>query len=440
MNTARLNFTRLNTSVLNASLLNSSLMGGRGKGSSSRPSGLIAQYKPYLNSNDSPTRETLKDYSGHGNDITLYNFAFTEESGYNTTTYPGALVSDGVEDYGSTSKPLGNVGTVIFMLNEIKWDDRRYLHNISIDDNGNRLYCWKNNSQVESGLPSTDTGINNHFITFTREPQYVREGWILLGASIRNTISVALYALEIYDRDLTEEEIETVKQRMMAEYEKATGNVLEPTLDPSLVDAWIFSGLKNYDAPEFITGEKGIQLEAHNFAWNEEGSGFKDGALWFDGVDDFLVNRGFPVLTDYTIIFKRGLIKYNRYAALASKYNGVNNGAFLFELNYDFSTETIPDSALSFDNANGTGHTRYENDKIPDSISWQTKNSYNGYAIGSGNILDGEHFAIGGTRGAVHRMAAKVYWSALYSVSLTESQIQAEIQKLETLWSNRLNN
>lgn len=228
MNTARLNFTRLNTSVLNASLLNSSLMGGRGKGSSSRPSGLIAQYKPYLNSNDSPTRETLKDYSGHGNDITLYNFAFTEESGYNTTTYPGALVSDGVEDYGSTSKPLGNVGTVIFMLNEIKWDDRRYLHNISIDDNGNRLYCWKNNSQVESGLPPTDTGINNHFITFTREPQYVREGWILLGASIRNTISVALYALEIYDRDLSEEEIETVKQRMIAEYEKATGNILEP--------------------------------------------------------------------------------------------------------------------------------------------------------------------------------------------------------------------
>ena len=132
--------------------------------------------------------------------------------------YGNALVSDGVDDYGSTSKPLGNVGTVIFMLNEIKWDDRRYLHNISIDDNGNRLYCWKNNSQVESGLPSTDTGINNHFITFTREPQYVREGWILLGASVRNTISVALYALEIYDRALTPYQIEAVKKRLMDKY------------------------------------------------------------------------------------------------------------------------------------------------------------------------------------------------------------------------------
>lgn len=228
MNTSRLNFTRLNTSVLNASVLNSSLMGGRGKGSSSRPSGLIAQYKPYLSSNDSPTRDVLKDYSGHGNDITLHNFAFTEESGYNTTTYPGALVSYGVDDYGSTSKPLGNVGTVIFMLNEIKWDDRRYLHNIAVDEDGNRLYCWKNMGQISSGLPSTRTNIDNHFITFTREPQYVGSDWILFSAAKSSTaISVALYALEIYDRDLTEEEIETVKQRMMAEYEKATGNVIE---------------------------------------------------------------------------------------------------------------------------------------------------------------------------------------------------------------------
>ena len=49
----------------------------------------------------------------------------------------------------------------------------------------------------------------------------------LFGLNKSYLCSVALYALEIYDRDLTEEEIETVKQRMMAEYEKATGNVLE---------------------------------------------------------------------------------------------------------------------------------------------------------------------------------------------------------------------
>lgn len=349
MNAKKLNFTRLNTSVLNASLLNSSIMGGRGKGSSSRPSGLIAQYKPYLNSNDSPTRDVLKDYSGHGNDVVLHNFAYAGMSGYggysqdfsrwefvktngvkdafsftitgtseisedkirftrgfsvgdklkfklkisgipsdmtdfmilNESTYPvethflsngineieleikddgsyrrvyfigtvpedlrdnlnikieqlplypGALVSDGVDDYGSISKPLGNVGTVIIMLDEIKWNDKKYLHNIIVDEDGNRLYCWKNNGQIASGLPSTATNIDNYFISFTREPQYVGSGWILFGANSSSVISVALYALEIYDRDLTEEEIEIVKQRMIAEYEKATGNVLEGTI------------------------------------------------------------------------------------------------------------------------------------------------------------------------------------------------------------------
>lgn len=35
----------------------------------------------------------------------------------------------------------------------------------------------------------------------------------------------------------------------------------------------------------------GKDAVAHNFAWNEEGSGYKDGALYFDGVDDY-VNLG----------------------------------------------------------------------------------------------------------------------------------------------------
>ena len=47
-----------------------------------RPSGLIGQYKPYLNSNDSPTRDILKDYSGQGHDIQLYNFEYALQSGY----------------------------------------------------------------------------------------------------------------------------------------------------------------------------------------------------------------------------------------------------------------------------------------------------------------------------------------------------------------------
>ena len=39
--------------------------------------------------------------------------------------------------------------------------------------------------------------------------------------------SAALYALEIYDRDLTDGEIAKVKERMIAEYEEKTSNTYE---------------------------------------------------------------------------------------------------------------------------------------------------------------------------------------------------------------------
>lgn len=340
MNAKKLNFTRLNTSVLNASVLNSSLMGGRGKGSSSRPSGLIAQYKPYLSSNDSPTRDVLKDYSGNGNDIVLHNFAYAWMSGYdaipsycdfngfngvppdseiidrfkvvihsysgnagmyyryknfsvgdlvdlrfqvkglsgdasvkieglsdnwnvsinerdicscsciveregtfvfrikgtfqNTVIeflppFPGALVSDGVDDYGISEKSLGNIGAFIALLKEVNWPNSSFLLNVGTGTEEGRLFCRKSETgNIESSIPVRSTPINNGFITYSRTPSSNNNSMSLFGLNKSYLCSVALYSLEIYDRDLSEEEIETVKQRMIAEYEKATGNILEP--------------------------------------------------------------------------------------------------------------------------------------------------------------------------------------------------------------------
>lgn len=378
MNTSRLNFTRLNTSVLNASLLNSSLMGGRGKGSSSRPSGLIAQYKPYLNSNDSPTRDILNDYSGHGNDVVLYNFAFAGMSGYggyeepanlwrpnsnnnkvvdssddfmsfrvvngcspnflllyfivssdNTVPfwrghditlvageyglriaktkpngtdaiqiaqanpgeriflskediqsfieqgysmlmlgpdlavpangiftlyvpplYPGALVSDGVDDYGICenfpilTKEKGY--TVCAIRKKLDGLERNsgFLSNVTEwVVNGAFIFefVYKQKSIVTSF--SSDNKVEfTELFSYMTSVSYNGNG-IIKGKGNATNVTVlfktdntpsatfgkyALYSLEIYDRDLSEAEIETVKQRMIAEYEKATGNILEP--------------------------------------------------------------------------------------------------------------------------------------------------------------------------------------------------------------------
>ena len=370
MNTARLNFTRLNTSVLNASLLNSSLMGGRSKGSSSRPYGLIAQYKPYLNSNDSPTRETLKDYSGHGNDMVLHNFAFAGMSGYggyhlnfrnwssdNSSTfdreltsnkvvftnidnytgsqlnlyrsqtldaingikfkvsgmddgeifgvlykepgsqsgsryikitsiksdgevtanipvssiillninniknksnrritieqlplYPGALVSDGVDDYGIcetfpilTKEKGYTVCALRKWLNKEK--DQVFLCKTNNPNHGAFMFeCYERNEyKIYSYGQLTRVNEFPDLFSHQKTNQYnttsISVGNYTDGSTLflfrgrmdfPHYCEIALYALEIYDRDLSEEEIETVKQRMIAEYEKATGNILEP--------------------------------------------------------------------------------------------------------------------------------------------------------------------------------------------------------------------
>lgn len=369
MNTARLNFTRLNTSVLNESLLNSSLMGGRGKGSSSRPSGLIAQYKPYLNSNDSPTRDVLKDYSGHGNDITLHNFAFAGMSGYGgyqqysslwsvnhadsneiendytlkiikqdggsanffsrtnrnpsinckikvsglpldnnyiriqyynndlssvnyfnlynginnvnlapsseeqdsiyiychvqtgivkdqplnvliefLPSYPGALVSDGVDDYGIcenfpilTKEKGYTVCALRKWLNKEK--DQVFLCKTNNPNHGAFMFeCYERNEyKIYSYGQLTRVNefpdlfshqkTNQYNTTSISVGNYTDGSTLFLFRGIRDFpyyCEIALYALEIYDRDLSEEEIEQVKQRMIADYEKATGNILEP--------------------------------------------------------------------------------------------------------------------------------------------------------------------------------------------------------------------
>lgn len=53
----------------------------RGSVGDTPPKGLMASYRGYYTNNDSPNRNILKDLSGNGNDIKLYNFGYTLGSG-----------------------------------------------------------------------------------------------------------------------------------------------------------------------------------------------------------------------------------------------------------------------------------------------------------------------------------------------------------------------
>lgn len=349
--------------------------GGRIPPTPSRPEGLIGQYKPYLNSNDSPTRDILKDYSGQGHDIQLYNFGYALQSGYgswaqdfknakwhaakdratidvysskfivssiksnsacfyyqstgaeqpftvpsirfrvtgltegqtlifnitgtdsgtvqlrfdtdgihtidsfefkglgnyygfqfsklqetcNITVeqipdYPGALVSDGIDDYGLCENfPALTVEKGFTVIGIRKWLDTSkqgvsfaigsgassYTYNVCAEVltqygtntvvSFNTLTSVQNTPFKEDLFYFTSNKYNGTSITKGTIETY--NGILFIFTNKKSTLdwisSIALYALEIYDHDLTDEEIESVKEAMIKEYEEATNNKLE---------------------------------------------------------------------------------------------------------------------------------------------------------------------------------------------------------------------
>jgi hypothetical protein len=90
---------------------------------------------------------------------------------------------------------------------------------------------------------------------------------MLLFAKVKNRLNakVALYALNIYNRDLTDKEIEAEKLKMIAEYEEKTGDY-----SYSLVAAWSAEGKTNEDKDRNILkdiSDNGHDITLNNFAF-----------------------------------------------------------------------------------------------------------------------------------------------------------------------------
>lgn len=208
---------------------------------------------------------------------------------------------------------------------------------------------------------------------------------------------------------------------------KGGGGVKHP-FNPSLVDAWFMSGLSNNDKPSSIRGVKGNEVVLKNFAFTSEsgfGEGNYEGALVFDGVDDYGICSNLPILTDYTVICRR--VIENDTNVVASKSIVAGNGAFIFEYannaTYSFSEYT---SGLNMN--------------LKDSVSYQTKNSYNGSVITVGTANDTDTLTLGIIREKDSRLLkGAIYYFALYDKSLTPEEVEEEKVKLENYWEGGKN-
>lgn len=154
-----------------------------------------------------------------------------------------------------------------------------------------------------------------------------------------------------------------------------------------------------------------------------------EGALVFDGVDDYGICVGLPILDDYTVICRREIIYQEKdFYSVASKSAVFGKGAFIFELiqgrtNHCYSFAA--DNQISLHNSE---------------ISWQTKNSYNGSTITVGNADDTDTLTLGTIRQRdSRRLKGAIYYFALYDKSLTPEEIEEEKVKLENYWEGGKN-
>ena len=199
-----------------------------------------------------------------------------------------------------------------------------------------------------------------------------------------------------------------------------------PPFNKAMVDAWFMSGFSNNDKTSSIRGVKGNEIVLRNFAFTSEsgfGEGNYEGALVFDGVDDYGICNNLPILTDYTVICRR--VIENDTNVVASKSVVVGNGAFVFEYGnnatYSFSEYT---SGLAVN--------------LKDSVSYQTKNSYNGSTITVGNADDTDTLTLGIIReGDSRLLEGAIYYFALYNKSLTPEEIETEKERLNEEWLKR---
>lgn len=178
-------------------------------------------------------------------------------------------------------------------------------------------------------------------------------------------------------------------------------------------------------------GEKGISAgftinSVNNITITQLPSAY-EGALVFDGVDDYGICYNLPILTDYTVICRREFTK----EAVSSKRDIVNNsGAFVSE--GLFSSGGV---CYSY----GTNNAVTVDSK--DSVTYMTPTSYNGQPITRGNWVDNDFLLLGAAflRNdiAVGFMQGAIYYFALYNKSLTPEEIETEKERLNEEWLKR---
>ena len=242
--------------------------------------GIVARYSALgLTNEQMAANPVWVDKTGNGHDLQMKNFAWKEGSGI-SDIYPGALVFDGVDDYGTCdnfpvlTKEKGytvvalrsylaeSIGYLVYNGTNAKQSAFAFERSDSLD-----TWSWGKNSSIRNSLPKlmsyqTSNSYNNNPIS---TGEVVESNNIINVAYAGGYCNVAIWEIVILDHDATEEELTKIKDYFVKTY---------PWLFPD--QAWTVVGKTNEDKDRAtianITGN-GNDLILSNFGF-AEGSGY----------------------------------------------------------------------------------------------------------------------------------------------------------------------
>lgn len=285
-------------------------------------SGMIARYSALgLTNEQMAANPVWVDKTGNGHDLQIKNFAWKEGSGI-SDVYLGALVFDGVDDYGVCdnfpiqTKEKGY--TVVALRQWITYNPNAIsaIATNTSDQSFNGAFTFENyNKGAEQTISYGATQISLQYskspFSWQTTSKYngvdIANGnkdatnSLVLGRSYpqRNEFAnFAIWELVFLDHDATEEELTKIKDYFVKTY---------PWL--FFDQAWTVTGKTNEDEDRAtianITGN-GNNLTLSNFGFIE-GSGYNEegeyaGYLVTDGVDDKIDSSAFKMGKDFTIV------------------------------------------------------------------------------------------------------------------------------------------
>lgn len=284
--------------------------------------GMVARYSGAGLTNEEMSKNPVwVDKTGNGHDLQMKNFAWKEGSGI-SDIYPGALVFDGVDDYGTCDNfPIltKEKGYTVVALRQ--WDQDFLNTTLTGGLLSTRNYSTGEGVAFEK-IESSNKGYWNlgagGIIDFAKSPftwqtskQYNNVGILKGDKNHGKSLCVgcglsggqqcgrfAIWELVFLDHDATEEELTKIKDYFVKTY---------PWLFPD--QAWTVVGKTNEDKDRATIANitsNGNDLILSNFGF-AEGSGYNEqgeyaGYLVTDGVDDKILSSAFRIDKKFTVL------------------------------------------------------------------------------------------------------------------------------------------